>query len=78
MNANIGHGVQPGARGGIDRLIIRELQPMQEVFLHIADAAFDPPFLLRLTRATGADLKTMVLGKIQIAWIERDGNGRAA
>ena len=41
------------------------------------DAALDPSFFLRLTRATGADLTTMMLGKIQVAWIGCDGAGRA-
>ena len=65
VNPDIGHCVQPIARGRIDGLKIRQWQAVEEVLLYITHAILDASFFLGLGWATGPDFKAVMVGKIR-------------
>jgi len=53
MDAHIGDVGQPVLSGRIDGMKIRQLEPGQEIFLYIGDAAFHASFPLPLRTPQG-------------------------
>src|ERR1019366_835808 len=78
VNPNIGHRVQPIARGRIDQGKIRQLQTVEEVLFDVAHAVFNAAFFLGLPDATGPELEAVMVGKIQVTRVEDYRAGRSA
>jgi hypothetical protein len=77
--AHIGDLVEPDLCGWIHGREIGELGAVQEVFLHIPDAGFDPTPLVSGGNVARGNLEGVMAPVIDIAWIEhRGGAGKAA
>ena len=70
MEAYIGGGVGPNARGGIHGGEIRPLEPVQEILLDVAHAPLDPALLVAFPDTTGDDGKAVVMGEVQVPRVE--------
>src|SRR6516162_5536992 len=77
MDPHIGHRIQPMACGRVDGLKIRQFQSVEEVLLYISYTVFGAPFFLRLADTASPDGKTVMVGKIQVTRMERNGVGTA-
>ena len=73
VHADVGDGVEPGASGIVQSGPGWQFQAVQEVLFDVTDGVFHAPLFLGLTRAAGADLETVMSGKIQVAGIELRG-----
>ena len=60
------------AHGGVDGAqAAGQLQPGEEVFLHVTDSVFDAPFFVGFAHIAGAGLKAVMGRKIEVARMER-------
>ena len=73
MDAHVGDGFQPVARRRMQCGPGRQLQAAQEVFLDELHRILDASFFVRPAHSASADFQTVVVGKIQVAWIELSG-----
>jgi hypothetical protein len=70
VEANVGDGVEPLPEGGVEGGEAGEVQAVEEVLLHIADARFNPTFLVGAFDRAGHGLEAVVGGEVQVAGME--------
>ena len=78
MDAHIGNGIEPETRGGIDGLEGGRLEPGKEIFFHISYPIFHTPLLVALANAARGDGEAVVVGEVQVGWVENRGLAKDA
>ena len=66
MDADIRDRVEPVTGRRIDGTKIRDLQPVEQVFLYIPDTVFHPSFFVSLADIASGYIKSTVVGKIKV------------
>ena len=68
MDTDIGDSVHPVACGSVKGVQAgRQFQPGEEVFLYVADTAFDPTFFICLPYIAGAWFEAVVSSEVEVS-----------
>ena len=73
VDAHIGHGVEPAARGRIQCAEVGDVEACEEVFLHISDAGLDATLLVPGADVARGDLEAVMAGEVGVAGVEHRG-----
>nr|WP_256354699.1 hypothetical protein [Variovorax sp. dw_308] len=70
VDAHVGHRLQPRLGVRVEGGQIAQFQPVEQVYLYVADSSFDASFLMTLSDVARRDLEAAVPGEVDVARVE--------